>query len=227
MSESRPTPSEWASRTVARLRSRGPVEVADSLRGQVRSAIGSGGILEFLARETAETCPERDDLTIRAASFTDAVAYEKAIGTDSSATFRARLTDTTSCYLVSFEQRIAHASWVTTSAAWTGEIRAFATPPDGSAYVYESFTDPALRGRGIYPWALRCICAELSSRGVQRVWIGVERGNVSSVRAISKAGFEPAFSVRYRRRLGRLSTETPAGPKAEIAGQLLSKSWEG
>lgn len=210
------------------MRSRGPGEVADSLRGQLRSAIGSEGVLEFLTRETtAETCPERDDLTIRAASFADAVAYERSIGTDSSATFRARLTDTTSCYLVFFEQRIAHASWVTTSAAWTGEIRAFVTPPADSAYVYESFTGPALRGRGIYPWALRCICAELATQGFQRAWIGVERGNVPSLRAISKAGFESAFSVPYRRRLGRLSVESPAGPKAEVAGRLLSMYWEG
>lgn len=195
----------------------------DSLRAQLGSAIGSGGVLEFLTRETTETCPQRDDLTIRAASFADAAAYADAIGTDSDATFRARLTDTTSCFLVFFEGRIAHASWVTTSAAWTGEIRAFVTPPSGSAYVYESFTHPALRGRGIYPWALRCICAELAAQAVQRVWIGVERGNASSLRAISKAGFEPAFSIRYRRRLGRLSTEPPTGPEAEAAGRLLSK----
>ena len=221
MSESRPTPSERLSKIAARVRTRGVAEVTDSLRGEVRSAVGSAGTLEFLVRDTEATCPASDDLSFRAATFADAPAYAAQIGTDSVATFRARLTDTTGCYLVETQGRIAHASWVTTSGAWTAELGRLVTPPPGAAYVYESFTDPALRGRGIYPFALACICAELSSQGIDQVWIGVEATNAPSVRAITKAGFEPAFSLGFRKRWGKLEVDAARGPRAEAAGEIV------
>lgn len=223
MSESRPTPSERLSKTWARARSRGPLEVAASIRGEMRAAIGSEGTLEFLVRDTQATCPESDDLSFRAATFSDAPAYASQIGTDSAATFRARLTNTTSCYLVESRGRIAHASWVTTSGAWTAELGCLVAPPSGAAYVYESFTDPALRGRGIYPFALWCICAELSSQGIEEVWIGVEATNASSIKAIVKAGFQPAFSLSFRRRWGKLEVDAARGPRTEAARAMIRR----
>ena len=209
------------SKILTRTRSRGPIEVAGSLRDQVRSSVGSRGILEFLTRETDEDRPQDDELSFRAATFADAGAYARQIGTDSPTTFRARLTDATSCYLVETGGRMAHASWVTTAGAWTAELRTVVTPLAGSAYVYESFTDPALRGRGIYPFALRCICVELSARDLGTAWIGVDATNLASVRAIAKAGFRPAFSIGYRRRWGRVEVEPAQGPLADIAPELV------
>lgn len=221
MSETRPLLSERVAKTVARARSRGFAEAAASIGTGVRSLLTSNGILEFLARATEDDRRERDDLVFRAAGFADAGAYAASIGTDSPGTFRARLSDATSCYLVLTGDRIAHASWVTTKAAWTAELRALVTPPPGAAYVYESFTAPELRGRGIYPFALRCICAELSARGVKEAWIGVDATNVPSVRAITKAGFEPALSVAYRKRWGRIQVGPVGGRRAEEAATLL------
>ena len=191
------------------------------MAGELRSAIGSVGTLEFLVRDTDATCDDSDELAFRAANFGDASTYARQIGTDSEATFRARLTDTTHCYLVETAGRIAHASWVTTSGAWTAELGSLVTPPPGSAYVYESFTDPALRGRGIYPFALSCICAELSTQGITEVWIGVDATNTPSIRAITKAGFEQAFSLHFRRRWGRLEVDAARGPRSEAAIALV------
>ena len=191
--------------------------------GGLRSGIGSAGTLEFLARDTDANCAESEELTFRAAGFADAATYAAQIGTDSVATFRARLTDTTSCYLVETGGRIAHASWVTTSGAWTAELGCLVTPPAGSAYVYESFTDPALRGRGIYPFALSCICAQLSSQEIDEVWIGVDATNAPSLRAITKAGFEPAFALDFRKRRGKLEVDAARGPRAEAAAALIRR----
>lgn len=222
MSESRPGPAEWWSKIRARAKTRGVAEAAGSLQDQLRAAIGSEGVLEFLVRDTAQdTPPDRDELAFREAGFGDADRYARQIGTDSPATFRARLTDTTSCYLVLQTEHIVHASWVTTAAAWTGEIRRLVGPPPGGAYVYESFTDPARRGRGIYPYALNCICAELATEGIGEAWIGVEATNVSSVRAITKAGFEPAFSVPFRKRFTTVTLGDIRGPRAEAAAEVL------
>lgn len=221
MSETRPTLSERAAKTLARARSRGLGEVGASFADQLRSVVAADGILEFLARGTGETRPERDDLVFRVANFGDAEAYARSIGTDSAATFRARLSDETSCYLVLTADRIGHASWVTTKAAWTAELGRLVTPPPGAAYIYESFTAPQLRGRGIYPFALRCICAELAARALHEAWIGVDATNAASVRAITKAGFEPALSVRYRKRWGRIEVGPVRGPRSEAAAALL------
>jgi len=222
VSETRPTRSEWLSKTLARARSRGLSEVAGALRDQLSSKVSSRGTLQFLARDTPDSCPQTNGLIFRAAGRPDAEAYERDIGTDSRATFRARLTDATACYLVVAGDRIVHASWVTTARAWTGELRAFVTPPKGSAYVYESFTGPQERGRGIYPGALRCICADLDARGIHRVYIGVDAANRPSLRAITKASFEPVFSIRYAARLGRFEVGAPEGPHADLARELLS-----
>ncbi|MFN2586501.1 MAG: GNAT family N-acetyltransferase, partial [Actinomycetota bacterium] len=107
---------------------------------------------------------------------------------------------------------------VTSSAAWTREIRAYLVPPPGDAYVYESFTAPEARGRGVYPFALASICSWAVVRDIVRVWVAVERGNAPSFRAIAKAGFEPSYSIGYARRLGRLTldVETPGDVPAPV-----------
>jgi GNAT superfamily N-acetyltransferase len=164
--------------------------------------------LIMLVRGAGTPTPElRHDpgLVLRVAAPADAPEYAREIGTDAAATFRHRLTPTTSCFLVHGPDGLLHASWVTTGAAWTREIDAYLVPPPGDAYVYESFTTPEARGRGVYPFALAGICDWAQARGIGRVWVAVEEGNAPSLKAIRKAGFEPAYTMRYARRLGRLT----------------------
>ncbi len=153
------------------------------------------------------------DLVLYRAGPADAATYARVIGTDSAATFRRRLSGATHCFLVESGDDLLHASWVTTSAAWTREIEAFVVPPPGDAYVYESFTRPEARGRGVYPFALSGICSWAAEAGLSAVWVAVESANPASLRAIRKAGFEPSYSMRYSRRLGRLTllVEKPPG----------------
>lgn len=98
------------------------------------------------------------------------------------------------CYLAFDTGRIVHSSWCSSVATWTDELQTYLAPPPGDAYVYESLTVEAARGRGIYPIVLRAISADLHQEGVKRIWIGVESTNEASIRAISKAGFHHAFS---------------------------------
>lgn len=171
--------------------------------------------LVMLVRAADAPTPEiRHDpgLVLRRATVSDADEYARSIGTDAAATFRRRLTPTTGCFLVHGDDGLLHASWVTTGAAWTREIDAYLAPPDGDAYVYESFTRPEARGRGVYPFALAGICAWARDAGVGNVWVAVEQGNAPSLKAIRKAGFEESYTIRYSRRLGRLTlvVEKPA-----------------
>jgi GNAT superfamily N-acetyltransferase len=105
--------------------------------------------------------------------------------------------------------RIAHASWVATQSAWVGEAdRSFVVPP-GDAYIYQSFTTPEMRGKGVYPAVLNTISARLGARGIAKLWIAAERTNHSSLRAIEKAGFSRTFEIEVRRRWGRTKVSVP------------------
>ena len=223
MSETRPTPLETLSKTYARLRHRGAGELISTIRSQLASALYSEGCITLMVREATGDVTAQPPLEFRRAVGTDAETYERDIGTDSAWSFRRRLTARTDCYLVMEDDRLLHASWTTTRSAWTSELRSYICPPAGDAYVYESYTRPETRGRGIYPFALRNMCADLARRGIGRVWVGVETDNVPSARAITKAGFEAAIDLPFKRRLFRVEPEPATGPMAQLAPEMLAK----
>lgn len=228
MTVGRPTFRDTVSRSLNRARHRGVTEAAQDAWGRLRAKVTSShGTLLVLERPTGGPPSHRSDATFRSATPADAGAYARDIATDSERTFRARLSDATRCYLVESRGRLLHASWVTTDSAWTAELDASVTPPAGDAYIYESFTRPETRGRGIYPFALDNICAVLTGRGIERAWIAVEATNAPSVRAISKAGFRPAFELSFRRERGKVVLEPPGGPHPELAHGFVSRAPQG
>jgi GNAT superfamily N-acetyltransferase len=198
------------------MRARGIAETAAESLGRARAAWTSEGAVVFHVKAlSVGTPPEPPGRSIvRRATPDDAAAYARDIGTDSAGTFARRLSPETDCWLLIENDRILHASWATTSPAWTRELRAFFRPPAGDLYTYESFTRPEGRGRGAYPIVLAHLCADAAGRGLRRAWVGVEADNAPSLRAVAKAGFQPAFRVRFRRRLGRLWTGEPEGEGA-------------
>jgi hypothetical protein len=208
-------------RTLHRAAARGPGEVLSLAGHRLKEAWSSEETLILNVRAAAEVDRPGEGLTFRRAGVDDAEKYARDIGTDSAKSFLARLAPDVRCYVVEGEGRFLHSSWVTTTGAWTREIRAYLTPPDGDAYVYESFTRADARGRGIYPFALAGILTALSADGVQHVWVGVEANNTPSRKAIAKAGFAEAFTIGFRRRLGRLTLKEPSGPRTEQARHFV------
>lgn len=207
-----------------RARVRGVAEIRALAIERVGSAWSSSETLIFHVRGVAGAPPppDREDLVFRQATWGDADSYARAIGTDSATTFRNRLGTEVRCFLVTSDDEIVHASWVTTSGAWTREIGAFVTPPAGDAYLYESFTRADQRGRGIYPFALESIVHTLGGEGIVELWIGAEASNHSSIRALRKAGFAEGFRLPYRRRMGRLIRGRATGPRAAAAADLIT-----
>jgi GNAT superfamily N-acetyltransferase len=121
-----------------------------------------------------------------------------------------------SCWIADEGGRLVHASWVATQAAWVGEAaRCFIVPP-GDAYIYESFTRPEMRGRGVYPAVLTTISQTLGERGTGVLWIAAETTNHASLRAIHKAGFVHSFEVSVRRRGGRVDVVVPPGVPPQL-----------
>ncbi|CAN5548866.1 hypothetical protein BH24ACT26_BH24ACT26_07470 [soil metagenome] len=169
----------------------------------MHESILSSDRLIFLVRAAGGAPPDAQGLELRTATERDGHRYARDIGTDSPSTFARRLWLGAECYLVVSSGHIAHATWISRTGAWAREIRRCITPPPGDAYVYESFTTEQARGRGLYPLALRAICAHLAAVS-DRVWVGVENHNLASLRSVSKAGFQAAAEVPYRKVLGRL-----------------------
>lgn len=79
--------------------------------------------------------------------------------------------------------------WSATATASIGELSLSLTLPPRNHYLWGFQTDPAWRGRGIYP---RLLQAVLASEQLQadRFWIGHEPGNSASARGILAAGFQ-------------------------------------
>ena len=190
----------------------------------MREAVASDDELVVFVQPSGGQERPTSELTFRAANASDAKAYARDIGTDSSESFRERLSPSTRCFLVLQGELIVHSSWVTTSSAWTREIRGYMVPPPGGAYVYESFTRPEVRGRGVYPLALRAICDWAGGEQIEQVWVAVEADNPASIRAVTKAGFEEAFRFSLRRRLGRLTIDPPTGQMAQIGTSFVRRT---
>lgn len=223
MPDVRPPLTRRVSRTLNRVRARGVSEVLTLAGQRIREWWSSQNALIMLERDRGPLERDAADLTFRQATAADAPAYARDIGTDSRSSFTARLRADVCCFVVESDGRLLHSSWVTTSAAWTREIKAYMTPPAGDIYVYESFTRADARGRGIYPFALAGIVTWADATDKERVWVAVEAGNEASRRAIGKAGFEEAFTLPFSRRLGRVTIGPIGGPKAALAAGFVTR----
>jgi GNAT superfamily N-acetyltransferase len=228
MPDTRPGPQVIALKTFTRIRTRGPKEVVSLVAARAREAVSSDDVLKLYQRSTTERRPtgDRPDLLFREADASHGPLYARDIGTDSPETFRRRLSERTRCFLVLRADLVVHSTWVTTAGAWTRELGRYLCPPPAEAYVYESFTRPEVRGQGVYPFALERIIVWLATRELRRAWVGVEAGNDSSIRAVTKAGFSEGFEIAYHRRAGRVRLQPPTGPLADIGESFVAKRCE-
>ena len=223
MPDLRPSPRDAVSKTLNRLTARGPAEVLSLGLERAKGWVASADVLILYVRGPAPLGEELPGLEFREATAADAARYARDIGTDSASSFAARLSDRTRCFLVDDGERLLHASWATTAGAWTRELRTYLVPPEGDAYIYESFTRADARGRGLYPFALRNIVGWAERSGIARLWVGVEEHNPASIRSVTKAGFEEAFRLPFARRWGRLSLGDASGPHAALVPGFLSR----
>lgn len=196
-------------KTIARARARGIYDVAQEFRARTAQALRSDDCLVVMARDATRDEPPPTEVEVVEGTPAHAADYARDIGTDAPSTFRSRLSEGTLCFLVVSGGRIVHATWASLEATWIGELRRYFCPPVSHGYLYESFTVPAHRGRGIYPTALNAITERLAERGVRRLWIAASAENTASLRAIAKAAFEVQFQVPYKRRLARVQVELP------------------
>lgn len=131
--------------------------------------------------------------------------YDPQVGWQSTEEFRRcaheRFARSETLFSISVDQTLAHYGWVIypTRSIAIPEVAQHYELPERSAYLYDFFTHPAFRQRGMYQASLQRILAHLSTQQCPAAYIGVAPSNVPSSRVIEKLGFQPSATLGYRR----------------------------
>jgi GNAT superfamily N-acetyltransferase len=110
-------------------------------------------------------------------------------------TLRGRLAAGRRCYVARVRGALAAYGWVSFGEEVIGEMRLRIRLLPGEAYVWDCFTAPAYRRRGLYSALLQHITAELRAEGLCRVWIGADLDNIPSQKGMALAGFSPVANL--------------------------------
>lgn len=104
------------------------------------------------------------------------------------------------------DRTLVHYGWVTypQRRAPDAALGLEFVPPEGSAALWDYFTHPKARGRGLYLRTLwQCLHDAVAIDGARHAYIYVYADNAISRRAIEKAGFHKAGSLVLERSFGR------------------------
>jgi CelD/BcsL family acetyltransferase involved in cellulose biosynthesis len=144
-------------------------------------------------------------------SLADLLRYVPAEGWQSEQGFLARalprLENGEHIYTVSEGDQLLHYGWLQEQAdsTFATEVQQELQFPARSAYLYDFYTFPNVRGRKLYQQSLRQIIADLAENTeVDRTFIGVLADNGPSRHVIEKAGFKYEFSAFQHIRFGRI-----------------------
>ena len=108
-----------------------------------------------------------------------------------------RLRHGESCAVALHGREVVSYCWSTEGPAWVGEINRLVVPEPTEVYLYDAFTLPAWRGRGLFRTLLSRLLVTSGARGRRRALIFALATNRASCRAIEAAGFE-RFDVVWR-----------------------------
>jgi len=106
-----------------------------------------------------------------------------------------RLRDGQACAIAHHETEVVAYCWLACTPVWVGEIGHTVVPGPEDVYLYDAFTMPGWRGRGLFSAVISPLLALARSRRRSRALIFVGAGNRASRRAIERAGFEIVHTV--------------------------------
>jgi RimJ/RimL family protein N-acetyltransferase len=116
--------------------------------------------------------------------------------------YNERLRDGGEALIGRVGEEIVFTAWVVKHRLRIDEIAWTWTLAEPDAVAYDVITEPAWRGRGIYPEALRLLSGLLAETGTRYLWIYAEEENTASIRGIVKAQFEYRGCIEARRLMG-------------------------
>lgn len=87
--------------------------------------------------------------------------------------------------------RVVAARWATYGAVEADYLRIGLRLPDGDAWIFDSWTDPRERGKGVASEASAALGAALAAEGTTRFVVIVMNGNRSGHAAVLRSGYRP------------------------------------
>ena len=88
------------------------------------------------------------------------------------------------------------------SDCWIGEIEDWLVIDPEEIYLYDAFTSPEYRGKGVYPYLICRAVSHFKNRSYKYAMIFATANNTESIRGIEKCAFERYEVVNYRNFLG-------------------------
>ena len=148
------------------------------------------------------------DKRITANSIAELLSFEPAESWQSRETFLSRaltrLEQAETVYTISVGGRLAHSGWLVrnqTESRLT-EVRQTIALPRGSVALYDYYTHPEFRGRGLYRTMIKHMLNEaFSDETTQYAYITVLASNRPSRHVIESLGFQYVGSLYWKRRL--------------------------
>ena len=125
------------------------------------------------------------------------------------------------CVVARHQETVMAYCWLTWRPEWVAEIDRLVVPGPDEAYLYEAFTEPGWRGRGLFPAMLFRLLAYARAQNRRRALIFVLSDNRASRRAIEKAGFT-LFQTVSKVKIGGLKRLVFRGPRADRARVTLA-----
>jgi RimJ/RimL family protein N-acetyltransferase len=120
----------------------------------------------------------------------------------------ARLEAGERAYTIAAEDgRLAHSGWLVPRQLQSrmSEVEQTLQLPPNSACLYDFYTDPASRGRGLYGATLDHMLADsFADPSLEYVYISVLADNLASRKVIERAGFQYQGSLHWQCSMGRV-----------------------
>jgi GNAT superfamily N-acetyltransferase len=122
-------------------------------------------------------------------------------GADATPTTAARVAAGHICLVALLERRIVASAWAATSAPWIEYLEAPIALHPGDVYLYDLYTLPELRGRGIGSVFWVAQLRHFQAAGCRRVLSVIVPENLRSLRIAANTGGHPV-AVQGRWRVG-------------------------
>jgi RimJ/RimL family protein N-acetyltransferase len=114
---------------------------------------------------------------------------------------QARLASGAICHGFFIGDELANVGW--TTRGYLELEPDLALPKKNSIGIFDCFTLPAHRSKGIYTDTLISLLGAARDQGVVDARIAVDPGNLISIKGIERAGFRPLYQFKRVRRCGR------------------------
>jgi GNAT superfamily N-acetyltransferase len=110
---------------------------------------------------------------------------------------RTRLERGDRCFVASEAGTVVSSRWIAGGRAFVEYLDTWLDLEPGEVFLSETYTVPALRGRGVSGAAGTRLAHALADEGCRRILAGVLMENHAGKRAYEKAGYEPVGRIGY------------------------------